>query len=109
MSPKPQHLAHDRIQGVKIAVTADGEDGVVGAAAAQCAVAQLGCQRCVPAGEPALREQLRKQQVRIGVPVGHGQQHVERYAPSRIGRPGRLAWLTPAARLTPAGALSPAS
>ena len=84
MGAEPQHLAHHRIERVKIAVAADGQHGVVGAATAQRPVGQLGGQRRVPAAELALREQLRQQQVRVGVPVGHGQQHVERDSPGRI-------------------------
>ena len=91
MSAEPQHLAHRRVERAEITVAADAQHGVVAALAAQRAVAELGGQRGVPAGEPALRDQLRQQQVGVGVAVGDGQQHVERYPAGRIPacrRPG---------------------
>ena len=96
---EPQHLAQRRVEPVQVAVAADGEHRVVAALAAQRAVGQLGGQRRVPPGQAALGQQRRQQQVGVGVPLGHGAQHVERRpagrirpaagGPARAGRPRR--------------------
>ena len=52
--------------------------------AAQRAVGQLGGQRRVAPGQPAVRQQSGQQQVRVRVPLGHRAQHVERHAAGRI-------------------------
>ncbi len=95
MGAEPEHLAHRWIQRVEIAVAADGQHRVVGALPAQGAVAQLGCQCCVPPAEPPLREQSRQQQVRVGVPFGYGEQHVESGTPGRVpaGTAAAAGWL----------------
>ena len=85
MGAEPEDLAHGGLQGVQLAVAAHGEHGVIGAPAAQRAVGELGGQRGVPAAEPALGQRGREQQVGVGVPLGHGAQHVAGGPAGRIG------------------------
>src|SRR6266851_122579 len=83
MRADPEHVAHRRVELVPVA--ARGQDGVVGAAAAQRAVGQFGGEGSVPAGQPALLEQGGQQQVSVGVPVRDRAQDVVGGAPGRIG------------------------
>ena len=80
---EPEHVAHRRVDIVPVA--AGGQDGVIGAAAAQRAVGQFGGEGGVTAGEAALGEQGREQQVGVGVPVRDRAQHVVGGAPGRVG------------------------
>ena len=111
---EPEHVAHRRVEFVPVA--ACGQDGVVGAAAAQRAVGQLGGEGRVAAGQAALGEQGGKQQVGVGVAVRDRAQDVVGGAPGRIGawaarpRPsrGRLASARlPGPRLAGAGSGRP--
>ncbi len=84
---EPEHVAHRRVDLVPVA--AGGQDGVIGAAAAQRAVGQFGGEGGVPAGDAALGEQGREQQVGVGVAVRDRAQDVIGGAPRRVGaRPG---------------------
>ena len=80
---EPEHVAHRRVELVPVA--ARGQDGVVGAAAAQRAVGQFGGEGRVAAGQAALGEQGGKQQVGVGVPVRDRAQDVVGGAPGRVG------------------------
>src|SRR6202035_5679712 len=74
-------------RGVKLvewAVAARGQDGVVGAQAAQGAVGQLGREGGVTAGELAVRQELGQQQVGVRLAVTDRLQHV-------VGGAARLA------------------
>ena len=84
-----QHEQHRRVELFQRAVAARGEHGVVAALAAQGAVGQLGREGGVAAGQPALGEQPRQQQVGVGLALVHGGEHVVGGA-ARIGAPRRL-------------------
>ena len=71
-----QHLAHGSVQLADGPVAALCEDRVVGAAAAQRAVGKLGGERGVPAGDLALVEDRRQQQVGVGAAVGDSVQDI---------------------------------
>ena len=80
---EPEHVAHRRVELVPVA--ARGQDGVIGAAAAQRAVGQLGGEGRVTAGQAALGEQGGQEQVGVGVAVGDRAQDVVGGPPGRIG------------------------
>jgi hypothetical protein len=84
MSAEPEGLAHRRVERAEVTVAADAKDGVIAALSAQRAVAELGGQRGVPPGEPALRDELRQQQVGVSVATFDCKQDVERDPPGRI-------------------------
>ena len=95
MHAQPQHVAHDRVERAQVAVAADAEHRVIAALTAERSVAQLGRQGRVPAGQLPLRDELRQQQVGVGIAVAHREQHVQGDAAGRVGRPAR----SPAAAL----------
>ena len=96
MRAEPEHVTYRRVELVPVA--ARGQDGVVGAAAAQRAVGQFGSEGSVAAGQATLREQGGEEQVGVGVPVRDRAQDIVGGAPGRIGArpagagPGR-GWL----------------
>ena len=95
---QPQYLTHGRVERRQVAVAAQGEHRVIAAAPAQRAVRQLGRERGVPAGQAALREQLRQQQVGVRVPLGHRQRDVQRHPAGGIAAAARAVPATVAAR-----------
>ena len=67
---------HLGVHGGQRAVHAGLQDRVIGTSVTQCAVGQLRGQGGVPAADAALVEQGGQQQVRVGVPLVDGEQHV---------------------------------
>ena len=84
MRAEPQDLADGRVELVERAVAAGGEDGVVGALAAQRPVGELGREGGVAAGDVPLGQHLGQQQVRVGLAVLHRREDL-------IGGPARVA------------------
>ena len=64
--------------------------GVVGALAAQCAVAQLRGEAGVALVQPVVPDPGRQHEVGVGVLRGDGAQHFEGHEPGRIGPAGAL-------------------
>ena len=82
---EPEDLAHGEVEGVQVAVAADGEHRVVGALAAQRAVGQLRGQRRVPARQATLGQRRREEQVGVGIPLRYRAEHVTGGPPDRVG------------------------
>jgi hypothetical protein len=83
-----ENVEHRRVELGQGAVTAGGKDRVVGALAAQGAVGELGREGGIAAGELAVGEELRQQQVGIGFAVADRRQDVVGGA-ARQTRPAR--------------------
>ena len=86
---QPQGRAHRRVHRGQRPVGAPGQDRVQGAGGAQGAVAELGGEGGVPAGQPALAQQGRQGQVRVRVALLDRAEQVVRGPPGRVGVPPR--------------------
>ncbi len=86
----PQGIEDGRIQLVQRPVHAAGQDRVVGALAAQGAVAQFGGEAGVALVQAVVPDPGGQHQVGVGVLGGDGAQHFEGHQPGRIGPAGAL-------------------
>ena len=86
----PQGVEDGRVQLVQRPVDAAGQDGVVGALAAQGAVAQLRGETGVALVQPVVADPGRQHEVGVGVLRGDGTQHFKGHQPGRISPAGAL-------------------
>jgi hypothetical protein len=113
---QPERVQHRRVDPVQRSSRALLDHRVVPPAQPQRPVRELRGEPGVPAPDAALAQQRREDEVRVGVRLGHGAQHVERRRPGRVagapplGRRGRGAGpgtATPGAAALRAAGLPP--
>ena len=86
----PERVEDGRVQLVQRPVHAAGQDRVVGALAAQCAVAQFRGEAGVALVQVVVPDPGGQHEVGVGVLGGDGAQHFEGHEPGRIGPAGAL-------------------